>query len=75
MTGPPADAPSRRDLAASATTGFKTVEREVLADLYRRQPTLATYLGIHDYDQALEDYSADAVQDELRAARRFQATP
>ena len=74
MTGPSSDALYSADrTTATGGGGFQALCREILADLYQRQPTLATYLGIHDHDTALEDYSADAVADELRTARHFQA--
>jgi uncharacterized protein (DUF885 family) len=51
---------------------FKTAVHGVLEDLYRRAPTQATYLGIHKYDDRLEDYSHRAVRDEVAAWRRFR---
>jgi uncharacterized protein (DUF885 family) len=51
---------------------FKTAVHDVLEDLYRRAPTQATYLGIHKYDDRLEDYSHQAVRDEVAAWRRFR---
>src|SRR5688572_10525983 len=62
--------PHAREEHASAEA-FRRVRAEFLSDFYRRQPTLATYLGIHDHDDALEDYSADAVVDEVASARAF----
>ena len=53
-------------------TSFATVANEFLEDVYRRQPTQATYLGIHKYDDRLEDYSKQAVADALAAARGFR---
>ena len=37
--------------------------RAFLEDVYQRQPTWATYLGIHKYDDRLEDYSRKGVDD------------
>jgi len=51
---------------------FKTVVGDVLEDLYRRAPTQATYLGIHKYDDRLDDYSHQAVRDEVAAWRKFR---
>ena len=45
---------------------------EFLEDLYRRQPTQATYLGIHKYDDKLEDLSQSAIKDAVTAARGFR---
>ena len=51
---------------------FTAVAGEFLEDLYRRQPTQATFLGIHKYDDTLEDYSQQAVRDAVTAARGFR---
>jgi uncharacterized protein (DUF885 family) len=51
---------------------FNAVAHEYLEDYYRRQPTQATYLGIHKYDDRLEDYSGQAVADEIASARQFR---
>ena len=47
--------------------------REYLEDLYRRQPTQATDLGIHKYDDQLENYSRQAVADAGRRVRGSSA--
>jgi uncharacterized protein (DUF885 family) len=66
---PPAlQAPARE----SQDTAFTAVARDVLEDLYRREPSVATYLGIHKYDDRLEDYSHQAVIDEVAALRRLR---
>jgi len=57
---------------ASNDAGFTAVAREYLEDLYRRQPTLATYLGIHKYDDKLDDYSRQAVTDAVASARAIR---
>ena len=54
---------------ASGDASFDVVSHEYLEDLYRRSPTWATYLGIHRYDDRLEDYSHRAVIDAIAAAR------
>jgi uncharacterized protein (DUF885 family) len=56
----------------SGDAAFTAVAGEFLEDLYRRQPTMATYLGVHKYDQTLENYSQQAVRDAVAAARAFQ---
>src|SRR6266542_5775993 len=63
---PPKPAPESRDAAFTATAG------EYLEDLYSRQPTQATDLGIHKYDDRLEDYSRQAVTAAVASARRFR---
>jgi uncharacterized protein (DUF885 family) len=56
----------------SADAAIADVSRDYLEDIYRRQPTFATFLGIHKYDDRLEDYSRQAVSDALAAARQFR---
>src|SRR6476469_6726092 len=58
--------------AASQDAAFSTLASEYLEDIYRRQPTQATDLGIHKYDDQLENYSRQAVMDAIAAARRFR---
>jgi uncharacterized protein (DUF885 family) len=62
---PPAATPS-------ADSAFAEVSRAYLEDLYRRQPTLATFLGIHKGDDRLEDYSQQAVMEAIDAARQLR---
>ncbi|MDQ3349179.1 MAG: DUF885 domain-containing protein [Acidobacteriota bacterium] len=56
----------------SKDEAFAAVARDYLEDLFRRQPTQATYLGIHKYDHQLEDYSRQAVTDAAATIRRFR---
>ena len=62
---PPAPTPS-------GDAAFSEVARGYLDDTYRRQPTLATFLGIHKYNELLRDPSRQAVLDEVAAARQFR---
>src|SRR5688500_9757081 len=64
-SGPPAAKPS-------SDAAFTEVATAVLEDLYRRHPTQATFLGIHKYDDRLEDSSRQAVMDEIAALRGFR---
>ncbi len=64
--------PPAQPVSGSADGRFEGIAREYLEDLYRRQPTQATYLGIHKYDDRLEDYSRQAVTDAVAAARQFR---
>src|SRR5579864_6662155 len=67
--------PPPRPLEPAAPPGdsaFNAVAHEYLEDYYRRQPTQATYLGIHKYDERLEDYSSRAVADEITSVRQFR---
>jgi uncharacterized protein (DUF885 family) len=63
---PPTQAPESKDGA------FTVVAAAYLEDLYRRQPTQATDLGIHKYDDQLENYSRAAVADAVGSARQFR---
>lgn len=65
-------APSTPAGGASGNQAFDEVARSYLEDLYQRQPTWATYLGVHKYNERLDDYSRKAVDDALAAARRFR---
>ena len=51
---------------------FDEVSRSFLDDLYQRQPTWATYLGVHKYDDRLDDYSRKGVDDAIASARSFR---
>ena len=64
--GQPAGQKPSGDAAFSAAAG------EYLEDLYKRQPTLATYLGIHKFDDRLDDYSRQAVTDAVASARTIR---
>ena len=59
-------------VSGSGDGAFTALSQEYLEDLYRRQPTQATYLGIHKYDDRLEDYSRQAVADGVASARQFR---
>jgi uncharacterized protein (DUF885 family) len=58
--------------AASQDAAFTALAGEYLEDIFRRQPTQATDLGIHKYDDQLEDYSRQGVMDAIAAARGFR---
>jgi uncharacterized protein (DUF885 family) len=58
--------------AAPEDAAFTALASEYLEDIFRRQPTQATDLGIHKYDDQLEDYSRQGVMDAIAAARRFR---
>ena len=55
-----------------ADAAFDQVAQAYLQDLYRRNPTWATYLGIHNYNDRLEDYSRQADHDAIASERRFR---
>jgi len=56
----------------SADAEFQQVATAILEDLYRRNPTWGTDLGLHQWDPSLEDYSMAAVRDEVAAIGRFR---
>jgi uncharacterized protein (DUF885 family) len=59
-------APESKDAALTAAA------HDYLEDLYRRLPTQATYLGIHKYDDKLENYSRQGVTETVAASRQFR---
>jgi uncharacterized protein (DUF885 family) len=69
----PVEAPGQQDGAKpSGHAAFTSLAGEYLEDLYKRQPTQATYLGVHKYDDKLDDYSQQAVTDAVASARAFR---
>jgi uncharacterized protein (DUF885 family) len=68
---PPASSPPSSAVAHGDAL-FADVAHQYLEDMYRRSPTRATSLGIHKYDDQLENYSKDAVAAEVSALRRFR---
>jgi uncharacterized protein (DUF885 family) len=58
--------------ARSEDAAFTALAGEYLEDIFRRQPTQATDLGIHKYDDQLENYSRQGVIDAIAAARGFR---
>src|SRR6476659_2816031 len=60
-------------VAGSGDAAFTKLAGEVLEDNFKRHPTQATDLGIHSYDDQLEDASSAAVAAEVAALRGFQA--
>ena len=56
----------------SGDAAFTALAHEFLEDLYRRQPTQATFLGIHKYDDRLDDYSKKGFADAVASLRAFR---
>src|SRR3954463_10924860 len=56
----------------SSDRAFTELAHEYLEDIYRREPTQATSLGIHKYDDQLDNYSRAAVTDAIAAARGYR---
>jgi uncharacterized protein (DUF885 family) len=63
--------------SASATakgdSAFNALASEVIQDFYKRHPSAATLLGVHTYDDKLEDYTAGAYDAEATADSAFRA--
>jgi uncharacterized protein (DUF885 family) len=69
---PSSAAPPAGQAKPSGDAAFTALAGEYLEDLYKRQPTQATYLGVHKYDDKLDDYSRQAVTDAVTAAKGFR---
>jgi hypothetical protein len=68
-----AESPARAPAAASADADFQKLSDEFVADYLKRNPAAATYLGVHDYDDQLEDASRAAVEREVADYKQFRA--
>lgn len=64
--------PSPAPTGGSGDAAFRQLAGEVLEYSYKRNPSNATYLGIHTYDQLIADYSAAAVRADSAALRDFR---
>ena len=58
--------------AGAGNAAFDSLAAATLEDYYRRNPTTATYLGIHKYDGQLEDLSQAAIAAEAQALHGFR---
>ena len=58
---------------SAGDTAFEAVVKDVLEDTFRQYPTQATSLGIHTYDDRIEDYSKEGIAARLNAARTLRA--
>ncbi|HYL97539.1 MAG TPA: DUF885 family protein, partial [Blastocatellia bacterium] len=52
---------------------FDQLVEECLTDLFIRHPALATDSGVHEWDGLLDDFSGEAVSDEISAIRSFKS--
>jgi uncharacterized protein (DUF885 family) len=59
--------------ASVADSNFTTLARSIIDDHLVRYPSSATDLGVHKYDDRIEDASQAAVQAESQALRDFRA--
>src|SRR5450432_1584016 len=60
-------------VAGSGDAAFASMAKEILDDHYKRHPSHATDLGIHRYDDQLEDRSQAAIKSESDALKTFQS--
>ena len=58
--------------AGSGDASFRQLAGEILEFTYKRDPSGATRLGIHKYDDAIADRSAAAIKDDAEAIKSFQ---
>ena len=58
--------------AATADAEFSKLVDELLEDVFQRNPTQATYLGVHTYDDKLEDLSRRGIDAQVAALRSFR---
>ncbi len=56
-------------MAAESTDRLSFLEKEIVAHLFVARPTLASYLGLHEYDGLLPDLSVDST-DRWRATAK-----
>ena len=60
-------------VAAPGDAAFRQIASEILEYTYKRDPSNATYLGIHKYDDLIQDYSAAAVTADVEAIKSVRA--
>ena len=70
--GAPRQSQSSTATEATPDAAFTEVAHQFLEDLYRRNPTEATGLGIHTYDDQLENYSKQAIAGAVASLRAFR---
>jgi uncharacterized protein (DUF885 family) len=58
--------------AGSGDDAFRQLAAEILEYSYKQDPSNATYLGIHKYDDLIADYSAAAVKADTEAIKAFR---
>ena len=64
----------QRDTASHAGDGaFTQIAHDLIDDHLKRNPSLATDLGIHSYDDRIEDASQTAIRAESEASKAFRA--
>jgi uncharacterized protein (DUF885 family) len=61
-------------VAGSGDTAFASLAKDILDDHYKRHPSHATDLGIHQYDDQLEDLSQTAIKSESDTLKAFRSS-
>ena len=59
--------------AGSGDHEFRKLANEILEFTYESDPSNATYLGIHMYDNQIRDYSASGIEADVKTIKGFQA--
>src|SRR3954468_21883100 len=59
--------------ASAPDSAFTALARAIIEDRLKRYPSNAVDLGVHKWDDHIEDYSRAAVDDETRALKDFYA--
>jgi uncharacterized protein (DUF885 family) len=57
----------------SGDAAFNALVKDILENQYKRHPSQATDLGIHRFDDQIEDLSKAGISDELESAKAFRA--
>src|SRR6478735_9800099 len=58
---------------ASGDGAFRQLAAEILEFYYKQDPSTATYLGIHKYDDLIADYSSASIKADVETIRSFRA--
>lgn len=62
----------KKSAAGTGDPAFQSLVTDIVDEYYRENPTTATYLGIHAYDDRLEDLSATAIMANVAKAKAFR---
>jgi uncharacterized protein (DUF885 family) len=65
------DQPAPAPAQGSGDAAFRELATEILEFTYKQDPSFATYLGIHKYDDLIADYSAASVAADSESIRSF----
>jgi uncharacterized protein (DUF885 family) len=65
------DQPAPAPAQGSGDAAFRQLATEILEFTYKQDPSFATYLGIHKYDDLIADYSAASVAADSESIRSF----